>query len=169
MTTEGTVHRYGSPEREQEILETLIALLAQCDELLHDLEQYDPKYDELIRTTRAAGERGYTDYPVLVNPGLHGPRRGFSEGSSRASGPCRHRTACARRDAIGTAFEKPRGENATCPYRPFSNRGKVDGEDRCPNPLHLPSDGQGHPRPFRALRVRDGRAPKARVLTCTSD
>ncbi len=54
MTTEDTVHRYGSPEPEQEILETLIALLAQCDELLHDLEQYDPKYDELIKTTRAA-------------------------------------------------------------------------------------------------------------------
>ncbi|MGH8652567.1 MAG: hypothetical protein ACREYE_10555 [Gammaproteobacteria bacterium] len=32
----------------------MIALLAQCDELLHDLEQYDPKYDELITTTRAA-------------------------------------------------------------------------------------------------------------------
>lgn len=39
---------------EREILETLIALLAQCDELLNDLEQYSPKYDELIRTTRAA-------------------------------------------------------------------------------------------------------------------
>ncbi|MGH8628321.1 MAG: hypothetical protein ACREYC_24665 [Gammaproteobacteria bacterium] len=48
------VHRCGFPEHEQEILETLTALLAQCDELLHDLEQYDPKYDELIRTTRAA-------------------------------------------------------------------------------------------------------------------
>jgi len=54
MTTEDTVHPYGFPEREQEILETLIALLAQCDELLHDLEEYDPKYDELIATTRAA-------------------------------------------------------------------------------------------------------------------
>ncbi|MGH8607624.1 MAG: hypothetical protein ACREX9_09425 [Gammaproteobacteria bacterium] len=54
MTVEDTVHRCGFPEHEQEILETLTALLAQCDELLHDLEQYDPKYDELIRTTRAA-------------------------------------------------------------------------------------------------------------------
>lgn len=53
MITEDTVHPYGFPEREQEILETLIALLAQCDELLHDLEEYDPKY-ELITTTRAA-------------------------------------------------------------------------------------------------------------------
>lgn len=40
--------------QEKEILETLIALLAQCDELLNDLERYSPKYDELIRTTRAA-------------------------------------------------------------------------------------------------------------------
>ncbi|MGH8658497.1 MAG: hypothetical protein ACREV4_08495 [Gammaproteobacteria bacterium] len=39
---------------EKEILETLIALLAQCDELLNDLEQYSPKYNELIRATRAA-------------------------------------------------------------------------------------------------------------------
>lgn len=54
MAIEDTVHRYGFPERDQEILETLIALLAQCDELLHDLEQYKPKYDELITTTRAA-------------------------------------------------------------------------------------------------------------------
>ncbi|MGH8651012.1 MAG: hypothetical protein ACREYE_02010 [Gammaproteobacteria bacterium] len=54
MAIEDTVHRYGFPEREQEILETLIALLAQCDELLHDLEQYEPKYDELIAATRAA-------------------------------------------------------------------------------------------------------------------
>ncbi len=39
---------------EKDMLETLIALLAQCDELLNDLEQYSSKYDELIRATRAA-------------------------------------------------------------------------------------------------------------------
>lgn len=40
--------------QEREILETLIALLAQHDELLNDLERYIPKYDELMRVTRAA-------------------------------------------------------------------------------------------------------------------
>ncbi|MGH8580735.1 MAG: hypothetical protein ACREVK_11665 [Gammaproteobacteria bacterium] len=54
MTIEDTVHRRGFPEHEQEILETLIALLAQCDELLQDLQQYDPKHAELISATRAA-------------------------------------------------------------------------------------------------------------------
>ncbi|MGH8579620.1 MAG: hypothetical protein ACREVK_05685 [Gammaproteobacteria bacterium] len=62
MRTDGTVHRYGSPEREQEILETLIALLAQCDELLYDLERYGPKYAELIRTTRAAYRNALAAY-----------------------------------------------------------------------------------------------------------
>lgn len=47
---------------EKDILETLIALLAQCDELLNDLEQYSPKYDELIRATRAAYRNALSVY-----------------------------------------------------------------------------------------------------------
>ncbi len=47
---------------EKDILETLIALLAQCDELLSDLEQYSPKYDELITTTRAAYGKALSVY-----------------------------------------------------------------------------------------------------------
>lgn len=40
--------------KEQEILETLIALLAQCDELVIDLEAGNGKYAEVIRTVKTA-------------------------------------------------------------------------------------------------------------------
>ncbi len=62
MSTEDTVNRLGSSEQEREILETLIALLTQCDELLYDLEQYESKYDELISTTRAAYRNALAAY-----------------------------------------------------------------------------------------------------------